>query len=352
MVGRDSIIFNTLIGSIKNDMKNFIRRIPKHLHHTNFISFKHIGSLIYFILIHFGISNANTKIPATYFESPLEGRWDLTLYNSGNTFPAWLEVQHSGTRTLVGRFVGQGGSARPISKVNFADGKVSFSIPPQWDTANNDLVFEASLEGDSLTGGLTMPDGKKFTLTGVRAPSLRRTTAPVWGMPIKLFDGKDLKGWHTDGPNQWKAVNGVMVSPASGSNIMTDQLFRDFKLHIEFRYPKGSNSGVYLRGRYEIQIIDSKGKEPLSIYLGGVYGFLPPTEMLAKDAGEWQSFDITLVGRLITLAVNDKTVICNQEIPGITGGALDSRESEPGPIMIQGDHGAVDFRNIIITPAR
>jgi len=333
-------------------MKNFKLRMEKILHSAHLCSVKYKLPVIYLLLIHFCVFSASAKVAVTYYESPLEGRWDLTLYNSGNTFPAWLEVQHSGTRTLVGRFVGQGGSARPISKVNFVDGKVSFSIPPQWDTANNDLVFEASLEGDSLTGDLTMPDGKKFTLTGVRAPTLRRTTAPVWGTPIKLFDGKDLKGWHTIGPNQWKAVNGVMVSTASGSNIMTDQLFRDFKLHIEFRYPKGSNSGVYLRGRYEIQIIDSKGKEPASIYLGGVYGFLPPTEMLAKDAGQWQSFDITLVGRLITLAVNGKTVICNQEIPGITGGALDSRESEPGPIMIQGDHGAIDFRNIVITPAR
>ena len=133
---------------------------------------------------------------------------------------------------------------------------------------------------------------------------------------------------------------------------MTDQLFNDFKLHIEFRYPKDENSGVYLRGRYEVQIADNKGKEPLSIYLGGVYGFLSPTEMMAKDAGEWQSYDITLVGRLVTIAVNGKTVICSQNIPGITGGALDSHEGEPGPIMLQGDHGAIDFRNIVITPAK
>jgi Domain of Unknown Function (DUF1080) len=330
-------------------MKKSNQGTVKNFRNANFISAKHIMSLIYFLLIHFYASSANSKIPSVYFESPLEGRWDLTLYNSGNSYPAWLEVQHSGTRTLVGRFVGQGGSARPISKVNFVDGKVSFSIPPQWDTANNDLVFEATFQGDSLTGGLTMPDGKKFTLTGVRAPSLRSVPEPVWGKPVKLFDGTDLKGWHTNGPNQWKAVNGVMVSPASGSNIMTDQLFRDFKLHIEFRYPKGSNSGVYLRGRYEIQIVDSKGKEPTRDYLGAIYGFLPPTEMMAKDAGEWQSYDVTLYGRLVTLAVNGKTVICNQEIPGITGGALDSREGEPGPIMIQGDHGAIDFRNIEIT---
>ena len=133
---------------------------------------------------------------------------------------------------------------------------------------------------------------------------------------------------------------------------MTDRTFTDFKLHIEFRYPKGSNSGVYLRGRYEVQIIDSKGKQPSLVLLGAIYGFLPPTEIMAKNAGEWQSYDITLIGRLVTLVVNGKTVICRQEIPGITGGAIDSQEGEPGPILIQGDHGAIDFRNILITPAK
>ena len=274
------------------------------------------------------------------------------MHNAGKDYPAWLQVMHSGTRTLVGQFVGQGGSARPISKINFTNNIVSFSIPPQWDTASSDLVFEASFQGDSLSGGLTMPDGKKFTLSGTRAPLLWRTSDPVWGKEIRLFNGTDLKGWHTSGVNQWKVENGVMTSPASGSNIISDEVFNDFKLHIEFRYPKGSNSGVYLRGRYEVQIVDSKGMEATRDYLGAIYGFIAPHEMLAKDAGEWQSYDVTLIGRLVTLAVNGKTVICNQEIPGITGGALNSKEGEPGPIMMQGDHGPIEFRNILITPAK
>jgi hypothetical protein len=306
--------------------------------------------IFYFSIFVFCVENASAD--KSFFESPLEGRWDLTLYNSGKSYPAWLEVRHSGLRTLVGQFVGSGGSARPISKINFTDGILHFSIPPQWDTASNDMVFDASYQGDSLIGTIVAPDGKKFTLTGVRAPSLWRKSEPVWGEQIKLFDGKDLQGWHTSGKNQWIVEDGIMRSPSSGSNIMTDQVFNDFKLHIEFRYPKESNSGVYLRGRYEVQIVDSKGKEPTRDYLGAIYGFLPPTEMMAKEAGEWQSYDVTLIGRLVTLAVNGKTVICNQEIPGITGGALNSHEGEPGPIMIQGDHGPIDFRNILITQAR
>ncbi len=284
-------------------------------------------------------------------QSPLEGRWDITINMAGKEVPSWLEVNHSGLSTLTGHFVGTGGSARPISKVHFSEGKMSFSIPLQWETGS-DLSVEGTLQGNSLTGTIIFPDGKNYSWTAVRAPSLRRQKEPTWGKPVKLFNGINLKGWHATGENQWIAVNGILRSPKTGSNIVTDESFNDFKLHIEFRIPKGSNSGVYLRGRYELQIADSKGLEPVKDQLGAVYGFISPAEMVAKEAGEWQSYDVTLVGRMITVILNGKTVICNQEIPGITGGALDSKEGEPGPLLIQGDHGPVEFRNIVLTSAR
>jgi hypothetical protein len=136
-----------------------------------------------------------------------------------------------------------------------------------------------------------------------------------------------------------------------GTGLITDGTFTNFKLHLEFKYPKGSNSGIYLRGRHEVQIEDGFGKEPFSRNISGVYGFIDPSENAARKAGEWQSMDITLLGRFVTVVLNDTTVIDNQEIPGITGGALDSNEGEPGPIFIQGDHGPISFRNIILTPA-
>ncbi|MGZ8558739.1 MAG: 3-keto-disaccharide hydrolase, partial [Chitinophagaceae bacterium] len=267
-------------------------------------------------------------------------------------FPSWLEVRHSGTSMLVGQFVFITGSARPVSRVNFNDGKMSFSVPPQWEPGNNDFLVEGTLRDDRLSGTVITSDGKNYDWTGVRAPSLRRSTAPVWGKPIKLFNGVDLKGWHAMGENQWVAGAGILKNPKSGSNLASDKTFSDFKLHIEFRYPKGSNSGIYLRGRYEVQVMDSKGMEPSSELFGGVYGFLTPNAMVAKDAGQWQTYDITLIGRMITIVANGKAIISNQDIPGITGGALDSKEGEPGPILFQGDHGAVEFRNIIITPAK
>lgn len=146
-------------------------------------------------------------------------------------------------------------------------------------------------------------------------------------------------------------VDGVLVNSESGGNLVTSEKFEDFKLSVEFRYPEGSNSGIYLRGRYEIQIMDSPANELTSNSVGGVYGFIEPSVYVAKKADEWQTFEITLVGRNVTIVHNDVEVISNRIIPGITGGSLDSNEGAPGPLMIQGDHGPVEFRKFIITPA-
>lgn len=292
----------------------------------------------------------NVSAPAS---TELEGRWNITIDFDGTSAPSWLEITRSGTRFLVGRFVAPTGSARPISKIETNGNSFSFSIPPQWENGDGNFIIEGELTGDALKGSITTAEGKRYNWTGKRAPSLLKSETPKWGTPIKLFNGKDLTGWTAFGSkNQWIVENGVLKSPASGANLMTDQKFTDFKLRAEFRYPKGSNSGIYLRGRYEVQIQDDHGKEPSNILFGGVYGFVTPNEMAAKAAGEWQTFEITLVGRKITVVANGKTIVCEQLIPGITGGALDSNEGEPGPIYLQGDHGPIEFRNITLTPAK
>jgi len=281
------------------------------------------------------------------------GRWNLTVTTENGELPSWLEVKLSGFKTYVGYFVGESGSARPISKITINDQKISFSIPPQWENTDNDLVFEGTLDKNELTGTILHPSGRKYNFKGEKAPSLIREKPVQWGTPISLFNGKDLTGWKALGmSNQWKVENGVLVNPKPGVNLMTDEKFDDFKLNIEFRYPEESNSGIYLRGRYELQIEDGRGKEPSSVYFGGIYGFLTPNEMVAGQPGEWQSYEITLIGRRVTVKANGKTIICDQIIPGITGGALDSHEGQPGPILLQGDHGVVEFRNISITPAK
>ena len=124
--------------------------------------------------------------------------------------------------------------------------------------------FEGWLNGNDLKGTMRFTDGKIYNWTAIRAPKLAYHKNPKWGEPIQLFNGKDLSGWKAMGENQWVVEDGVLKSPKSGANLVTESTFNDFKLHVEFRYPAGSNSGVYLRGRYEVQIEDNKGMEPSS----------------------------------------------------------------------------------------
>lgn len=292
-------------------------------------------------------------MPFSETERAVVGRWDLVVQAPEGERPAWLEVRTSGHRTLVGQFVGWHGSARPVARVDVDDqGGVRFAIPPQWEPGAGDLIVEGRLDDDRLGGTLTTPDGSRLDWSGVRAPSLRRMEAPVWGAPIPLFNGADLAGWRViQGDATWEVVDGVVRNAATGGNLVTERQFSDFQLHLEVRYPPGGNSGIYLRGRYEVQVLDGPAQEPDPHLQGAVYGFLTPSQIVTSGPGEWHTFDITLVGRIVTVAVNGATVIAEQRIPGITGGALDSDEGAPGPLMLQGDHGPVEYRNIVLTPA-
>lgn len=286
----------------------------------------------------------------TLISQEIVGKWDLDVEMDKGILPSWLEVKKSGTKALVGYFVAHNGSARPISEVFFHNGIIDFSIPPQFDGLN-DLHFQGILKQGKLSGVILDSQGGVNKFSGVRAPKLIRSMDVNWGKSISLFNGYNLDGWKSSDPekkNQWTVKKGVLLNPESGVNLITDKKFEDFKLSIEFRYPKGSNSGVYLRGRYEVQVEDNYGLEPESTLFGGIYGFLKPNQMAAKPAGEWQKYEITLIGRRVSVVANDKKIINDQIIPGITGGALDSKEALPGPIMLQGDHGIIEYRNIKI----
>jgi Domain of Unknown Function (DUF1080) len=283
------------------------------------------------------------------------GRWDLTLKAPDREYPSWLEFKNEGGK-LQATMVGRSGNARPLPRCEQADGSLTFVSPKEEEERKDDMIFKGKLVGDQLQGTTTGPDGTAWTWTGERAPSLKRSQPPKWGTPVVLFNGKNLAGWHMSNPNSvavWKAAKSTLTSPSRGPELISDAKFQDFQLHIEFNYEPNSNSGVYLRGRYEVQVESNSAQEPPSHHTGGVYGFIAPFPELPRRPGEWQTFDITLVGRMITVVQNGQKVIDNQEIPGITGGALDSHEALPGPIYLQGsEDGHVSFRNIKLTPAK
>ncbi len=287
-------------------------------------------------------------------EPPVVGRWDITVRGPDGDYPSWLEIRLSGYRTLVGSYVGRTGSARPIGHVVLDDSAIEFTIPPQWERRTDNLHFTAKLDSETLRGETSDEKGRRLRWEGHRAPALSRTHAPRWGEPIDLFNGEDLTGWRPRNPqskNGWVVRNGILTNANPGNDLVTDRKFDDFKLHAEFRYPKGSNSGIYLRGRYEMQIEDNFGDEPESHKIGGIYGFLTPSLNASRPAGEWQTVEATLVGRTLTVVLNGERIIDRQAIPGPTGGALDSHEAEPGPLLLQGDHGSVEFRKLTLTPA-
>lgn len=313
-----------------------------------------IIALMVAALVSGGTATSNVQPAAsTARDVRLIGRWDITVTTPTGSAPSWLEIDSSGREALVGRIVGIVGSARPITEIITEGDSLRFAVPRQWEDGTGTLRVVGRLQGNRLVGRMTFPDNRTLNWVGVRAPRLARTRPPVWGTPVTLLNQNDLNGWQPMGTtNQWVVRNGVLSSPRSGVNLRTANTFGDFKLHIEFRYPKESNSGVYLRGRHEVQIEDDYGREPDSHRFSGVYGFIEPSEIAARPAGQWQTYDITLVGRTVSVVANGKQVICSREIPGITGGAIDSNEGAPGPIYLQGDHGPVEYRNIVITPAR
>jgi Domain of Unknown Function (DUF1080) len=282
------------------------------------------------------------------------GRWNVRLTDADDTFAGGgFKVERKGAG-LVGSIVWRFGSALPAKSTEVEGGTLRLVREEKPGKAD---VFEARLEGDKLVGQVTYPDAKVHHFEGKRAPELAAAGAPKWGAPVAVFDGKTLTGWTLRDPKAkmgWAVVNGelAVVEPKGNADLMSDQKFQDMKLHLEFNVEPKSNSGVYLRGRYEIQILDDPTKTTEEHGCGALYSRIAPKLDATKPAGEWQTFDITIVGRRLTVVLNGKTTIDNALVDGITGGAINPFEGEPGPLMLQGDHGKVRFRNITVTPAQ
>jgi hypothetical protein len=291
--------------------------------------------------------------PQRGFADSVLGRWDLTVRGpDDNDYPSWIEIRLRTESQLMAEFVGQFGSKRHATAASFVGDRLQVRIPLQYEQGGDELVFDGMLEGDRLSGQVSIDDGERRVWSGVRAPLLAHTDVAEWGESIALI-GDGLSGWRPRFPRHagcWSVERGVLSATPPCVDLVSNALFDDFRLQVEFRYPAGSNSGVYLRGRYEVQIQDDRGKSTDPLRIGGLYGFIAPRTNAAAKAGEWQSMEIELIGRRITVSLNGTEVISRREIPGITGGALDSDEGSAGPLMLQGDHGPIEFRNIVVTP--
>jgi hypothetical protein len=291
-------------------------------------------------------------VPAPGFADALLGRWNVSVTaKDGTVYPSWFDIRLRTESALMAQFVGQFGSTRYASAVDFQDGRLVLRVPPQYEPAGSELSFDGVLGDGQLAGVTVGKDGDSLRWTAHRAPALPARPPLRWSAPVAWFNGRDLDRWRgqqTDRKSCWQVRAGAMVNKAGCTNLISQETLSDFKLHLEFKSIAGGNSGVYLRGRYEIQLSDHVGSlDPLR--MGAVYGHLRPTQSAARPAGQWQALDVTLLGRTVTVVLNGITIIDAQEIPGITGGALDSDESAPGPLMLQGDHTPIEIRRLTVS---
>lgn len=322
-------------------------------------------------------AGAATVLPAAPADDALFGRWALTIPGGA---AGWLELEKE-KGWYDGSILWGGGSVLPVSHVVVADGVATVTRvrEVQRKDASGKVIrtqqvtetITARAEGDTLKLTRVAPRGNsegfdRAEFTGKRIPAL--PAAPnlskvKLGEPIALLNGRDLSGWslkEKDMPSAWKIKNGALVNePAPHvegqpkvryANLRTDREFEDFNLKLEVNIPQGSNSGIYLRGIYEVQVYDSYQKPLDSHHMGAIYSRIVPAVAAEKQPGEWQTLDITLVDRHATVILNGKKIIDNAPLAGVTGGAMWSDQFRPGPLYLQGDHGAVSYRNIVLRP--
>jgi hypothetical protein len=273
------------------------------------------------------------------------GRWDFNVASERAVGANWLSVEQKGPNDYEIWFQPTGGHVHPVKDYKLDGDHLLLQV-------SKDETWELKAVDGKLTG--TEKNGDKTReVTGVRAPALKRKAPKAWTEPEALFNGKNLDGFEPIGDpakSHWVVKDGMMLNETRGANLKTTRTFEDFKVHFEVNCPDDANSGFYLRGRYEVQLEYVLPKEVPERAMGAVYGRLAPSTELPRTPGKWETFDITLVGRMVTIVRNGTTIIDNKEIAGITGGALNADEGQPGPFYIQGDHtGGLMFRNITVS---
>jgi hypothetical protein len=283
-------------------------------------------------------------------DTGFNGRWDIAVHHSPRARAWWLEVEGAGTAHIKGEFVGfPGGDLNEIQRVWIEHGELRFT----YDGHGVHQEYRARLAGGKLAGTFASGDAK-LEWTGARAPEIDEADDGSWRElgPIDLFNGFDISNWHgltADASSGWSAHGGILKGNGAATDLVSNGKFWNFKLHVEYRTPAHSNSGIGLRGRYEVQILEDYGRPVDRHSNAALYSRLVPSENVTKPAGAWQTYEIRLVGRHVTVTLNGKAVT-QGIIDGLTAIACDPDEGDPGPIMLQGDHGPVEFRSIVLTP--
>ena len=290
---------------------------------------------------------------------PFLGAWNMTGTGDNASVVYWLEVRNEAGK-LTGRFLNRFSSPYDLTNIKVENGELSFWNTPR-DGQQPSPVWRAKVADGRLVGTTTTlrregaPAGINWV--GVRPPAWPAANANAshtYGTPVALFDGQTMDAWgvqHAQNPVNWAVADGVMSSaPKQGNNLVSKQTFQDFKIEAEYSIEKGSNGGIYVRGRYELQLLDDAGQPITPQSHMAIYGRTPPSTNASKPAGEWQRMEAIVVANRVTVTLNGQRVHDNAVIEGITGGALDANESAPGPIMLQGDHGKVSFRRVVVTP--
>jgi hypothetical protein len=287
--------------------------------------------------------------------NPFMGRWDITGKPPNEKAIYWLEVKEEAGQ-LAGYFLNRGGSVLKVQEIALEKDELVFSLKPGRPEAPKPVI-RARVVKNQLLGSITT-GANTVEWIGVRPPKWGKHNANAkhsFGKPVMLFNGKDMSGWTFQlgrKPSGWTVSDGVMTNADKADNIISIEKFKDFKVEAEYKLQAKSNSGIYLRGRYELQVLDDAGTETESHGHMSLYSRVKPLVNASKPAGEWQSMEATLVGNRVTVILNGQKVQDNIEIEGITGGALDSNEGMPGPLVIQGDHSLIWIRKVVVTPIK
>jgi hypothetical protein len=336
-----------------------------------------------------------TESAAASRPPPVVGRWNLAVTAAdGSTFPSWLELTFdTKTGKLEGRLCGRYGRPRPLAKAEWKKNELTLvespadggggqdrivtaqapqigkeagkeaPPPPKAETgkdmgkpgavATAPRTYKAKMRFGNLEGTAEAAGEPTWTIFGTRPPKFNERGRVAWGKPVPLVS-RGLIGWRLRDSRHgtcWKETAGVLESRPDCVDIVSDGRYQDFKLHLEFKLAPGGASGVFLRGRYQVQLADDVGKAPTDETSGAIYGLISPRKNAAAKAGQWQTLDVTLVGRKVTVMLNGQLAIDNQEIVGPTGGAIDSDESIPGSVLLEAEKGPLAFRNLVVTPA-